>query len=391
MNAAVDEPAQQRRGPTPPAAAGAELRRARLRWPLMLGGVLLAALGAGAYYFYGGRYQSTDDSQVMAAQTSISTNIPGRVVEVDVHDNQRVQRGQVLFRLDARPLDIALQEAQAKLAAVQLQIRAARASYGHELDEIAAARDTLAYQQREFARQQRLVRSGISSRAQYEQAQHALELAQTQLSSAQEQAGTYLALLGGNPHLPVARHPLVLEAQAALERANLQLSYATIRAPSDGVVTKVEQLQVGDYVNAATPVFSLISTQDVWVEANFKEDQLTYMRPGQGAQVSIDAYPGRRFQAQVVSLSPGTGAQFSLLPPENATGNWVKIVQRVPVRLRLLAAGQEPLPLDARLSGLSADVTVDTGHRRHLFGGDAGAPAPRAALRTAAADPAAQR
>jgi membrane fusion protein (multidrug efflux system) len=349
-------------------ASRAARRRGRLRWALMGGGLLVAALAGIGYYLLSGRYVSTDDSELEAAQTTISANISGRVVEVDVHDNQRVQRGQVLFRLDERPLRIAAEEAQAKLAAARMQINAAKASYRHAMEEIAAARDTLAYQQREFTRQQRLVQSGISSRAQYEQAQHALQLAQTQLASAQQQAATYLALLGGDPQMPPGHHPLVLEAQAAMDHANLQLSYATIRAPSDGIVTKVEQLQIGDYINAATPVFSLISTHDLWVQANFKEDQLTYMRPGQSAEVSIDAYPGRRFQARVVSLSPGTGAQFSLLPPENATGNWVKVVQRVPVRLQLLDTAQNALPADVGLSGLSADVTVDTGHRRTLFG-----------------------
>lgn len=367
MDAAVEQSAARQ-----DAASAAQRRRARLRWGLMGGGVLVALVVAVGYYLYSGRYVSTDDSSVMAAQTTISANIGGRVVEVDVHDNQFVHRGDVLFRLDERPLRIAVEEAQAKLGAARLQIGAAKASYAHALDEIAAARDTLAYQQREFARQQRLVHSGISSQAQYEQAEHALQLAQTQLASAQQQAGTYLALLGGNPRLPVDQHPLVLEAQAALDRANLQLSYATIHAPSDGIVTKVEQLQIGDYINAATPVFSLISSHDVWIEANFKEDQLTYMRPGQPAEVSIDAFPGRRFRARVASLSPGTGAEFSLLPPENATGNWVKVVQRVPVRLQLQGADQGGLPPDARLSGLSADVTVDTGHHRSLFG--AGAP-----------------
>ncbi|HEY7929594.1 MAG TPA: HlyD family secretion protein [Steroidobacteraceae bacterium] len=361
MDAAVE---QRNEHPDRVASAQrAERRRARLRWTLMLGGTIIALVAALAYYLLTGRYQSTDDSAVMAAQTAISTNIAGRVVEMDVRDNQLVHRGDVLFRLDERPLRIALEEAQAKLAATRLQIQAARASYRHQLEEIAAARDTLAYQQSEFARQQRLVKSGISSRAQFDQTQHALQLAQTQLSSAQQQANTYLALLGGNPNLDVAHHPLVLEAQAALDRANLQLSYTTIHAPSDGVVTKVEQLQVGDYITAATPVFSLISDHDVWVEANFKEDQLTYMHPGQSAEVHIDAFPGRRFEAQVVSVSPGTGAEFSLLPPENATGNWVKVVQRVPVRLKLAT---DSLPPDARLSGLSADVKVDTGHRRRL-------------------------
>ncbi|MGH8205966.1 MAG: HlyD family secretion protein, partial [Steroidobacteraceae bacterium] len=331
MDDTVEERAEQGHGPVPqgqkPAPPSAsQRRRARLRWPLMLGGVVLAVLAGLAYYLFTGRYMSTDDSALMAAQTSISSNVPGRVVELDVHDNQRVHRGQVLFRLDARPLRIALAVAQAKLSTAQLQVHAAEASYRHELANLSAARDTVAYEQREYARQQRLVQSGISSRAQYEQAQHALALAQSQLVSAQQQSISYLALLGGNPNMKVADHPLVMAAQAALDRAKLELSYSTIRAPEDGVVTKVEQLQIGDYINAATPVFSLISTTDVWVEANFKEDQLAHMRPGQPAEITIDAYPGRRFKARVASLSPGTGAQFSLLPPENATGNWVKVV-----------------------------------------------------------------
>jgi membrane fusion protein (multidrug efflux system) len=192
-----------------------------------------------------------------------------------------------------------------------------------------------------------------------------MELAQSQLASAQQQVGSVLALLGGNPTLPVAEHPVVQEAQAALDRASLDLSYATVRAPADGVVAKVEQLQVGDYITAATPVFSLISSRDVWIEANFKEDELTYMRAGQSADVRIDAYPGRHFKAHVTSLSPGTGAQFSLLPPENATGNWVKVVQRVPVRLQLDDTELDGVTLHA---GLSVDVKVDTQHRRRLFG-----------------------
>jgi membrane fusion protein, multidrug efflux system len=340
-------------------------RRARLRWALMLGGVLLALIGGLWYYLASGRYVSTDDSSVQAAQTSISANVPGRVVELDVRDNQSVRRGDILFRIDNRPFRIAVEDAHAKLAAARMQIGAAKASYRQQLANVVAARGTFTYQQHEFERQQHLLQSGISSRAQFEQTQHAMELAQSQLNSAQQQLGGVLALLGGNPELPVAQHPVVQEAQAALDRANLELSYTVIRAPDDGVAAKVEQLQVGDYITAATPVFSVISSRDVWVEANFKEDDLTYMRPGQSAEVRIDAYPGRRFKARVASLSPGTGAQFSLLPPENATGNWVKVVQRVPVRLQLDDAALDGVALHA---GLSVDVTVDTQHRRRLFG-----------------------
>jgi membrane fusion protein (multidrug efflux system) len=354
--------------------ASATTKRAWLRWSLMIGGVTVAVVVGLGYYLLSGRYVSTDDSSVQAAQTSISCNVPGRVIELNVHDNQSVQRGQVLFRIDDRPFRIAVEDAQAKLAAARMQIGAAKATYRQQLANVGAARATLTYQQHEFERQQHLLQSGISSRAQFEQTQHALDLAQSQLASSQQQVGGVLALLGGNPELPIDQHPVVQEAQAALDRANLDLSYTVVKAPDDGIVAKVEQLQVGDYITAATPVFSLISSRDVWIEANFKEDELTYMRPGQSAEVRIDAYPGRRFKARVTSLSPGTGAQFSLLPPENATGNWVKVVQRVPVRLQLEDAALDPLGLHA---GLSVDVTVDTEHRRHLFGSDARAVAQR--------------
>jgi membrane fusion protein (multidrug efflux system) len=371
MDAMVQDPAATEAAEQ---AERTQRRRARLRWTLMLGGVVLALLGGLWYYLATGRYVSTDDSSVQAAQTSISANVPGRVVELDVHDNQTVRRGDVLFRLDDRPFRIAVEDAQAKLAAASMQIAAAKATYRQQLANVGAARGTFAYQQHELERQQHLLQSGISSRAQFEQTQHAMELAQSQLSSAQQQVGGVLALLGGNPDLPVAEHPVVQEAQAALDRANLELSYTVVRTPDDGIAAKVEQLQVGDYITAATPVFSVISSRDVWVEANFKEDDLTYMRAGQSAEVRIDAYPGRRFKARVASLSPGTGAQFSLLPPENATGNWVKVVQRVPVRLQLEDAALDQVALHA---GLSVDVTVDTQHRRRLFGHAAAAVAQR--------------
>jgi len=186
-------------------------QRARLRWLFMTGGVVLALIAGLWYYLASGRYVSTDDSSVQAARAAISANVPGRVIELDVHDNQSVRRGDVLFRLDDRPFRIALEDAQAKLAAARMQIIAARASYRQQLANLAAARGTVAYQQHEFDRQQHLLQSGISSRAQFEQTQHALELAQSQLSSAEQQVGSVLALLGGNLELPVEQHPVVQE------------------------------------------------------------------------------------------------------------------------------------------------------------------------------------
>jgi membrane fusion protein (multidrug efflux system) len=364
MDATVNENDSADVSPSAAHADQAQGRRARLRWLLMLGGMLVVAVGALCYYLLSGRYVSTDDSSVQAAQTAISANVSGRVVELDVHDNQSVLRGAVLFRIDDRPFRIAVEDAEAKLATARMQIAAAKATYRQQLASAAAARGTLAYQQHEFERQQHLLESGISSRALFEQTQHARDLAQSQLSSAEQQVGAVLAMLGGKPDQPIDQHPVVLAAQATLDKANLELSYTVIRAPDDGVAARVEQLQVGDYITAATPVFGLVSSRDVWVEANFKEDDLAYMRPGQPAEVRIDAYPGRRFRASVVSLSPGTGAQFSVLPPENATGNWVKVVQRVPVRLHLDEADLHGVVLQA---GLSVNVSVDTGHRRHLF------------------------
>jgi membrane fusion protein (multidrug efflux system) len=334
---------------------------------------------AGAVYFYisGGRYQSTDDAYVQAAQMVISANVAGRVSEIDIHDNQRVPKGALLFRLDDAPFRIAVQEAQARLASARLAVEALQATYRQRLAEVRGADQTLAYQQREYDRQNGLLASGIASQVQVNQLRHALDNARQALSSAREELAAVAANLGGDAHTSIENHPNVLQARAALDRALLNLSYTVISAPEDGIVAKVEQLQVGNYINASSPLFALIATQDVWVEANFKESQLTYMRPGQAATVKIDSYPGTIFHARIVSLSPGTGAAFSMLPPENATGNWVKVVQRLPVRL---AVSDAPAALPLR-AGLSADVTVDTRHARSgllasLDGKAAAGPAP---------------
>jgi membrane fusion protein (multidrug efflux system) len=334
-------------------------RLQRLRWPLMI--LVPVIVIAGALYFYvtGGRYQSTDDAYTRAATVSISSNVAGRVVEVDVRDNEIVHPGATLFKLDDAPYRIAVNDAMARLASTRLQVESLKSTYKQRQVELRAARDTLNFAQTQFDRQSRLVASGISSRAQFDQASHSLDAARQEVANVQQQIGVALANLNGNADIAPEKHPLVEEAQAALDRAQLNLSYTVVTAPIEGVVTRVEQLQVGDYIAASAPVFALVATRDTWIEANFKEVQLARMQRGQTATVKIDRFPGKTFDARVESLSPGTGSQFSLLPPENATGNWVKVVQRVPVRLHLI--DQDPhLLLQA---GLSADVKVDTQSR----------------------------
>jgi membrane fusion protein (multidrug efflux system) len=334
-------------------------RLQRLRWPLM-SLAIIAVIGGGAYfYFVGGRYQSTDDAYAQAATVSISADVAGRVIEIDVHDNELVHRGAALFKLDDAPFRIVVNDAAAHLADARLQIESLKSTYRQRQVELHAARDTQDYAQQQYDRQTRLIKSGIASQAQFDQAAHALDAARQQVANVQQQIGVALANLDGDPNIAPERHPLVAQAQAALDRAQLNLSYTVIGAPTDGIVAKVEQLQVGDAIAASAPVFALVSTSDVWIEANFKEVQLARMRPGQTASVKIDRYPGRKFSAKITSVSPSTGSQYSLLPPENATGNWVKVVQRVPVRLQLTQHDAGFL-LQA---GLSADVTVDTRER----------------------------
>lgn len=359
-----DAPAPARAEVREPPARAKSLRE-RLRLPLMWGVPLLMAAAGSYFYLTGGRYQSTDDAYLRAAEVAISANVSGRVAEVDVHDNQQVRRGQVLFRLDDRPFRIAVEAARARLQGARLQVESLKADYRQRLADLRSAQSALAYAEREYRRESRLLASGIASQSQVDRALLARSEAQQSVAAAKQQITAALAKLGGQPDVAVGAHPLVEQAQAALDRALLDLSYATVSAPSDGIVTGVEHLQAGSYLPAATPAFVLVSNHDVWVEADFKEDQLAHMRAGDSATVKLDAYPGRTFHAVVASITPGTGSQFSVLPPENATGNWVKVVQRLDVRLRL--EGSPP----AVRSGLSATVTVDTrsGTAGHTAGG----------------------
>ncbi len=336
----------------------------RLRWPLMIGAVALAVVIGVVVYLTGGREQSTDDAQIDGARVQVSSSIPGRVVAIDVHEGQFVRAGQLLFQLDGRPYQAASAEAEANLAQARLQVTALRATYDQRLADLGAAKASAAYAAGEAARAKALVAAGTGTAAQAAQAINQANQARAQVTAAQAEVANALAALGGDPNLPADEHPSVRMQAARVATAALNQGYIDVYASQDGVVTKVDQLQVGDYVNAAQPVFELVSNY-FWVDANFKENQLEYMRPGQVAEIKLDAYPHMRFRARVTSISPGTGSSFSLLPAENATGNWVKVTQRVPVRLDFIA------PPGVHLAaGLSATAIVDTGHTRRLFGGD---------------------
>jgi membrane fusion protein (multidrug efflux system) len=347
----------------PPQFAGTTSLARRVRMPLLIGVPILVVIGGLFMYLAGGRYQSTDDAYIQSARVDVSANVAGRVIDLPVHENQRVRAGDVLFRLDPAPIDTTAAQAAADLANAKQNLTGAGATYQQRTVELAAAQVTLAYQSKELVRQKAMTASGVTSQAQLDAQVQAVAVAKANVAAAQQAQANALAALGGRVNGPASENPAVRQAQAALDRAKLNQSYTVIRAAQDGTVTKVEQLQVGDYINAAQPVFSLVAPR-VWVEANFKEDQLTYMRPGQPASFKVDAYPGIGLHGKVESLSPGTGSSFALLPAENATGNWVKVVQRLPVRISI-DNPPEDFPLHA---GLSVSVKVDTAHRRHLFG-----------------------
>jgi membrane fusion protein (multidrug efflux system) len=298
--------------------------------------------------------------------------VPGRVVELLVKENQPVKAGQILFRLDARDFDVAIANARAQLAQARLQVRSTQSSYAPRAAELKAAQNDLAFRIKELARQRELTATEVGSQRELDERTNDVNVARQRVVTAQANVEEALATIGGSPTGPTDSHPSVQAAQAALDRAMLNRSYTVVVAPQDGLVTKVEQLQVGSYVNAAQPLFTLVSPR-MWIDANFKEGQLTYMQVGQKGEAEIDAYPGQKFAVHLESLSPGTGSAFSILPAENATGNWVKVTQRLPVRV----AFDDPAAVRARLhAGLSAKVVIDTQHRRTL--GKAPPPAPPA-------------
>ena len=328
-------------------------RLARLRWPLMIGGPLIIVAVVAWFILTGGKSESTDDAYVQVAKAPISAAIAGRVIEVDVKENQHVKAGQVLFKLDPADVNATAARADAALAAARLQVVGLRAAYTQQQLQLSQALTTQAYSVREAARQKALVAAGVASKEQAAAAAHTADVATSNVMIARQQVATALADLGAGAQNPEA-FPGVAQARAERQAIQVNLNHTVVYAPLDGVVTRVDQLQVGAYVNASETLFFLLSGEP-WVEANFKENQLTKMRVGQPAEIVVDALGGRKLLGHVASFSPGSGSAFSALPAQNATGNWVKVAQRLPVRI----AFDKAPPEVAGRAGLSAKVTVD--------------------------------
>lgn len=360
-------------------APGAAERKAALRKPLLLLAPVAMVIAILYFYLTGGRFESTDNASLQTGQISIGANISGQVIAVEVQENQRVKAGQTLFRIRPDSFLTAVAQAEAQLATARTDVGSRRADYREHLSNVQAAEAQLVYAEREAARQKSLAAEGISSQQQVDQAVLAVSTARDAIAAAKAKADSTRASLSGNVDAPVDGQPAVRSAAAALARARIALGDTVVRAPQDGIVTRVHQLQVGSYVTALRPLFVMTGTR-FWLQANFKESQLRHMRVGQRAEVVLDAFPDVKLRARVASFSPGTGNSFALLPAENATGNWVKVVQRLPVELHLDAVPAD-LPFHA---GLSAEVTVDTGHKRHLFGADTPASVPSARAPAAA-------
>ena len=351
-----------------PAQAAPRSGRRSLRFVLMLALPVVLAVGGGYLWLSGGRYAATDNAYLEQNRVTITADQSGRIVDVAVSENDRVHAGDLLFRIDPEPYQIALDQAKASVAVARLEVEQLRSAYQQALAAETSAKDAVDYQQKVFARQQDLQKRGVSSNADFDTAENNLRNAQQALVQATEKVAGALTALGGDAALPTDRHPAVMQALAAESAAALALKQTTVFAPADGVVSQTDRLRVGQYVTnpamAPTALMSLVETSTTYVEANFKETDLTHMRIGQPATVTLDAYPGHVFNAEVESIDAGTGSAFSLLPAQNATGNWVKVVQRVPVRVKLT----DPIDPSALQAGLSASVEVDTGHRRSLPG-----------------------
>jgi membrane fusion protein (multidrug efflux system) len=330
---------------------------------LVMFALLPIALVIGSYlYVTGGAVMSTDNAYVQADMVGLSTDVSGIVTNVLVHDNQKVAKGDVLFKLDDLPFRLALERAEAQIGTTRNDLLALQASYRNMQTQVEQAKIDVDFNNVNFKRQQQLITNDFTPRATYDAARNTLQASQQKLSSLQAQLAGIAANLNGNPDAPIEDHPRYKDALAARDEAARQLSHTIVKAPFAGIVTNVPSLQPGQYLAAAATAFNIVSTDHVWVEASPKETELTYVKPGQKATIDVDTYPGQHWGGTVDSISPASASSFSLLPAENTSGNWVKVVQRIPMRIRVNnEPGKPPLRV-----GMSVELNVDTGHERGL-------------------------
>jgi membrane fusion protein (multidrug efflux system) len=342
------------------APARRRIAGAVLRPILMLGGIAVVIVGVGFYWLTGGRVVSIDDAYVRAAKETIATDVSGIVQAVPVHEGQRVKKGDVLLRLDPRPFQIALAGATANRNGMVSTLNAMKLDYKRMLRDVDVRQAQVDSDQANYDRYAGLVKNGGVTRADYDNARFKLMADKQEVDALKVTAAVQLARLGGDPEVDVKTMNDYLQAQARVDEAKRELDHTVISAPFSGIVTQVETVQPGMYLAAATAAFGLVSTDNVWVEANPKETELTYVKPGDSVDVTVDTYPGRTWKGEVEAIAPNSGSEFSVLPAQNTSGNWVKVVQRIPVRIKVEHKEGDP---ELR-AGMSVVTDIDTGHTR---------------------------
>jgi membrane fusion protein (multidrug efflux system) len=343
-----------------PAPAAPAVRRPRrlLRSTLLLAGPIVA-LTVGAYVYYtSGRVVETDNAYVKTDVGIVSAEVAGPIGSVGVRENQRVEAGDVLFTIDDRPFEVALQRSDAQLAAIDDFVESTRASYRQALEQLALARTNAAYEQRELDRLTSLVERKLASEVDVDEQRHERDVANQEIQVTERALDQIRARLGGDLERPVTEQAAYLAAKSSRDAAALNLEHTVVHAPFAGIASQVPTL--GQYVQPGAPVMTIVADRGMWIEANFKETDLTHVATGQPVDIRLDTYPDRRWRGRVESISQATGAEFSVIPAQNASGNWVKVAQRIPVRIAIETRADDP----EMRAGMSAIVDIDTGHER---------------------------
>ena len=338
----------------------AERRRRLIRMLLLVVlPAIIVLLGVG-FYLSGGRYVATDNAYIGAQKVLITPDISGKVQRVLVREGQHVGLDDPLFEIDPIPFQLNLKQAQSKLDTAKTQFASLKSNYSSLSRLVELGQNTVDLRRRDVERKSSLAANRAGTQVDLDNAKAALLLAELQLELGKQQLSATLNQLLGDPNLPVEQFPAHLQAKAAYDQARRDLDHTVLKSPISGTATQVDSIQLGRFVTAGMPVFSVIDASAPWIDANPKETDITYLRLGQKVDIEVDSFPDQAFHGTVSSVSPGTGAQFAILPPQNASGNWVKVVQRVPVRI-IFDPGQD---LSLLRAGMSVNVAIDTGRRR---------------------------